>query len=475
MKVAVIGSGYVGLVTGAGLAALGHEVRCVDVVADRVAQINRGKPPFHEPGMPELLTRLVGSGQLRATTDHREAMDGARLSLIAVPTPGEGKKIDLRYIAAAAVDVGRCLRDRGDYHVVTVKSTVVPGTTGGLVRRMVEAASGKQLGQFGLAMNPEFLREGTALADFQDPDRVVIGEADAASGQVLEELYTGFRCPKMHVPLQTAELIKYTSNCLLALLVSFSNEIAGLCEVLPETDVEKVMDGLHFDRRLSPPVDGRKVRPGILSYLRAGAGFGGSCLPKDVNALRAFARGQGIRTPVLDAAVAVNERRPGKIVDLLENHLGPLQDRVVTVLGLAFKAGTDDLRDSPALKLIRSLSERGVLVRGYDPLCVPQARKLFDDSVSLYMDPTQALAGADAAVVATAWPEFAEWDWAALAARMRTPLVLDARNSLRGVQWPPQVQYRTIGTCPEGKRARIARRNAPTSAEAPKSAGADAA
>ncbi len=445
MRVTVIGAGYVGLVTGACLAAVGHRVVCVDVQARRVEAINAGAAPFREPGLDRLIREGLRNKRFQAMTDLGRAMAGSQVSIIAVGTPPRGEDVDLGQVAAAARAVGRCLRLAARYHVVVVKSTVPPGTTGSLVRRALEEASGLRVGAFGICMNPEFLREGSAVADFLRPDRIVVGQWDDRSGRQLLRLYERFACPKLRTGLRNAELIKYAANSLLATLISFSNEVARLCEATPGTDVETVMEGVHLDRRLSPLLDGRRMRPEILAYLRAGVGFGGSCLPKDVDALRAFAGRRGAETPLLDAVAMVNARRPGQVVKMLEDVLGGLRGRVIAVLGLAFKPGTDDVRASPALAMVDLLLAGGATVRAHDPVALDGARRLLDGRVALCADPAAALAGADAALIATAWPQFARLDWPALAARMRRPVIVDGRNGLGRVKWPAGVIYRTVG------------------------------
>lgn len=445
MQVAVVGAGYVGLVTGVCLASLGHRVACVDVVNERVETIKRGQVPFYEPGLEALIQNGLASGRFYATTDLGQAMIGSQVSIIAVGTPLQGEKTDLSYVTNAAVQIGQALPNVGCYHVVVVKSTVVPGTTDILVRRLLEKASGLHAGTFGLCMNPEFLREGSAVADFMNPDRIVIGQWDDRSGNVLMELYEAFNCPKLRTSMRNAELIKYTSNALLAMLISFSNEIAHLCEAIPGTDAETVMDGLHLERRLSPLVDDQRVLPGVLAYLRAGAGFGGSCLPKDVNALRVFAHEKQIRTPLLDAVMQVNEERSHQVAEIVERMLGTLHGRTITILGLAFKPGTDDIRGSPALPIIEHMLDRGAKVRAYDPLALSSASSVFSSHVALYDDPQAALKGSDAVLIATAWPEFTQWDWSALCATMRQPVIIDGRNALRKTCLPTWVIYRPIG------------------------------
>jgi UDPglucose 6-dehydrogenase len=439
MRVAVVGTGYVGLVTGTCLAHLGHDVTCVDAMPERVDAVNRGVPTFFEPGLQALLTENIGAGRLRAVSGVADAVAASDITILAVGTPSRAGEIDLSYLSAAAEEIGKGLRNAAGYPVVVVKSTVVPGTTDTVVRTILERVSGRPAGAFGLCMNPEFLREGSAVADFMEPDRIVIGQWDEASGRRLAEVYSAFDCPKIFTSLRNAEMTKYASNALLAALVSFSNEFAALCEATPGTDVEEVLGSLHLDRRLSPIHRGERVSPGILSYLRAGCGFGGSCLPKDVTALRDFARKQGVASLLLDAVSAVNAARPAQLVALAEDALGTLRGAAIAVLGLAFKAGTDDLRDSPALAVIRLIEEKGAQIRCYDPLI----NRL--NGMEVCASPAEALVGADAAILVTAWPEFAAFDWTALSALMRRPILVDGRNALRGAAIPDSATCVAIG------------------------------
>lgn len=443
MRVAVVGTGYVGLVTGTCLAEVGNDVTCVDVQPERVAAVNEARPTFFEPGLAEMLAGNIRKGRIRATSDVAAAVASSDVTFLAVGTPCRGSEIDLSFLSAAAEQVGIGLRSCPDYHVVTVKSTVVPSTTDTLVRNILERASGRRAGDFGLCMNPEFLREGSAVEDFMDPDRIVIGQWDERSGQRLSELYQPFDCPKITTSLRNAELTKYASNSLLATLVSFSNEFARLCESTPGTDVEEVLNALHFDRRLSPRHNGERVKPGILTYLRAGCGFGGSCLPKDVAALRDFAEKEGTKTDLLDAVASVNVARTQQIVELTENAIGELRGATVAVLGLAFKPGTDDLRDSPALTICDLLVHRGATVHAFDPMISTVSDR--NAAIKTFASAEQALAKANAVIVATAWPEFTRLNWSALCASMRQPVIVDGRNALRDVKLPPQAVYVPIG------------------------------
>jgi UDPglucose 6-dehydrogenase len=445
MIVTIVGTGYVGLVTGACLASRGHQVRCVDVSDERIELIRSGKAPFYEPGLEDLLHQCQAAGTLSVTADLAAAIQGSEISLIAVGTPADGEQPDLSYLKTAAGQIGANLKNAAAYHVVAVKSTVAPGTTRDAVRMLVEEKSGRKAGQFGLCMNPEFLREGSAVEDFMNPDRVVIGELDAQSGRVMEALYDSFECEKLHVSLEEAELTKYASNSLLATMISFANELAALCEVTPEADVETVMDGLHLDHRLSPMMNGKRVRPAILTYLRAGIGFGGSCLPKDVNALRSYARRHQVPVPLLDAVMATNTRRPEQVASMAEAALGGLAGKTVALLGLAFKAGTDDLRSSPAIAVLQSLVKRGAKVRTYDVFITREAaagaglESFFSESMEAALDQ------ADAALLTMVDPAFCDADWKRLLSRMRTPILIDGRNVLRNVKLPDAARYYPIG------------------------------
>jgi len=443
VKVAVFGAGYAGLVTGAGLAHAGHEVAIFDTSAERLESLRRGVPPFHEPGLPELLREGIDATRIRITPDALAALDDTEISMIAVGTPSlPDGDIDLSHVLAAARTIGAWIPSAARRHTVVVKSTVVPGSTEGPIRAALESASGRTAGiDFGLGMNPEFLREGSAVEDFIRPDRIVLGALDPETARTMQALYSGSCCPVVETSPVNAELIKYASNSLLSTLVSFSNEWAAIAEHLPGADVATVMEGLHLDRRIT--VDGPRSRPGILAYLAAGPGFGGSCLPKDLSAARAAAGKLGVRSPLLDAVARVNTDRPARIVELLRRELGSLSGRTIAVLGLAFKPGTDDVRDSPSLPLIRILEEEGATCRVWDAMAPEHA------GGQRRFSPAAALEGADAALLVTAWPQIAEWPWDDLVPTMRHPIVLDARGLLRNRRWPASVRYVAIGRGPE--------------------------
>jgi UDPglucose 6-dehydrogenase/GDP-mannose 6-dehydrogenase len=411
MNIAIIGTGYVGLVSGACLAEKGHAVVCVDTEAAKVQSINAGASPFHEPGLDDLLRKHVGRS-LKATADLRAAVQGADLSLIAVGTPFDGKTIDLTYIRTASRQIGESLRALKRRHTVVVKSTVVPGTTTGVVLPILEEASGLKAGRdFGVGMNPEFLTEGEAVSDFMEPDRIVIGGIDEASIAAQDALYAAFTgVPVIRTNPNTAEMIKYASNCLLANLISFSNELGNLCAAIGGTDVADVMRGVHASRYLTPlGSDGKPAPAPINSFLWAGCGFGGSCLPKDVAALHAHGQAAGVPMRMLDAILRINQDQPRLIRHMLTKHFPSLKGVPVAVLGLSFRQDTDDLRHTPAVPIVADLVEAGADVVAYDPAAMEGARRLFaDQPVRFAPSLREAVRRARAIVLVTRWREFKE-------------------------------------------------------------------
>ncbi|MFZ5917487.1 MAG: UDP-glucose dehydrogenase family protein [Chloroflexota bacterium] len=432
MQVSIVGTGYVGLVTGACLAEQGHQVICVDIDQEKVAKINQAIPPIYEKGLEELLQRNVGSN-LQATTDLSQAVLDTDISLIAVGTPFDGNAIDLTFIERVSHQIGEVLRDKPTYHVVVVKSTVVPGTTDNVVRPILEKASGKMAGvDFGVGMNPEFLREGEAIEDFMSPGRIVIGGMDERTISVLEELYRVFDgVDQLRTNNKTAEMIKYTSNSLLATMISFSNEIANLCAAIGDIDIVDVMKGVHLDTRLSPIMpNGARVMPPFLSYLEAGCGFGGSCFPKDVKAL--IAHGEQVNSPMrlLDAVIQVNEHQPQQILSLLQDRFPSLKGVRVAVLGLAFKPGTDDMRESPAIPIVRELLAQEAYIKAYDQAAKHIARELFGNQQIVYCDDlTHTLDDVQAVLLLTSWHEFERVPELLLGTDPQ-PLVIDGRRML---------------------------------------------
>lgn len=444
MKIAVVGTGYVGLVSGVCLAAKGHDVTCVDLNPSIVERLNRAEPTIHERGLPELLAEVHGAGNFRATTQIAEALDGSEAVLLAVGTPSENGVIDLKYIRAASREIGSILRDRDDHVSVIVKSTTVPGTTDTVVREELEQASGKVLGEgFGLGMNPEFLREGEAIEDFMYPDRVVLGHEDEKTLARLRALYAPWDVDKPEVNTRTAEMIKYANNALLATQISAVNEIANLAAAVGGIDVMDVMTGVHMDKRWNPITPTGRADPKILTYLIPGCGFGGSCFPKDVQALRSQGEAQGLKMDMLNAVLSVNEAQPDQVTSILEMEAGALAGKSVLLLGLAFKPETDDVRESASLKIAENLLAEGARVTAHDPIATAFFIKAFGpeaEKITFVEDWQAEMAGAEVVIIATRWQEYA-----AVAELARTgQIVFDARRML-----PPETvteaAYLTIG------------------------------
>ena len=433
MRISIVGTGYVGLVTGACLADHGHDVVCIDMDPAKVAAINAGRAPIHEEGLPELLARTVGKS-LRATTDLATAVRESELTFIAVGTPAAEGRIDLSYIDKAAQQIGAALATKTEFHTVVVKSTVIPGTTDSVVRTAVERGSGRIAGEgFGLGMNPEFLTEGQAVADFSNPDRIAIGGIDDRTREVIAGVYRNFppEVPRVLTNNKTAEMIKYASNSVLATLISFSNEIGRLCSAVGGVDVVDVMRGVHAAAYFTVRhKGGGETKAPITGFLEAGCGFGGSCLPKDVTALAAQGRSLGITMPMLDSVLEINRTQPAQLLKLIGEHFPSLTGVAVTVLGLAFKPGTDDLRESPAFPILRALRRAGARLTAFDPVATATGHPDLD-GVTIAKNLEDALRDVQVVVHVTRWPEFE--DCGAILRRLGRGdvLMVDGRRNLR--------------------------------------------
>lgn len=390
MRICVVGTGYVGLITACGFAKLGHAVSCVDIDPAKVEMINAGEPPIYEDGLKELLSETTG-GSLKATTELAPAVKDSDVVFITVGTPSKDDgSMDLSYVQKAFLDA---LSAADSFRLFIIKSTVVPGTTDSLAL-MAKEKLGKEDGvDYGLCMNPEFLREGRAVHDFFNPDRIVIGYGDEKSLEAASSLYSGFRCPLVKTSRKTAEMIKYASNSLLAAKISFSNEVGNLCRELG-IDVYDVMDAVGMDGRISR------------SFLNAGIGYGGSCFPKDVRALISLSRQKGLEPSLLESVVAVNEAQPLKLVGIARRKLGSLKGRRIAVLGAAFKPDSDDIREAPAIKVMDSLLGEGALIRVYDPKALGNLRKVFGEKLEYADSLGEALAFSDIVFILTEWEEF---------------------------------------------------------------------
>ncbi len=405
MKVAVFGAGYVGLVTGACFAELGHDVVVRDVVEDKVAGLRAGRVPIYEAGLEEMLER--NRDRLSFTTDVTEAVEGADVVYVAVGTPPTySGDADLSAVWTVVDELPRV-----DRRIVIAMKSTVPVGTGRAVRHRLDD---RGLSNVGYVSNPEFTAEGTAVTDFMEPDRIVIGAFDVADGDVIAKLHEGIDAPIVRCDVPSAEMVKLAANAALVTRISFINEIANVCEATG-ADVTTVAEGIGLDRRIGS------------SFLRAGIGYGGSCFPKDSLALKQLAANSGYNFQLLNAVIEVNELQKRRVIGKLERRLGPLRGKRIALLGLAFKPGTDDMREAPSLVLAGRLLSEGADVIAWDPVADGAAHL---HGVEIAASALEALTGADAAVVVTEWPEVRELDWADAAVRMRGNVVVDGRNLL---------------------------------------------
>jgi UDPglucose 6-dehydrogenase len=395
MKISVVGGGYVGLVTGTCFAELGHAVTIIEIDPGKVQAIHIGNPPIYEDGLEDLLKQNAGK-RLNACTGFG-SVASADIVFICVGTPQKPDgSVNLSYIESASTSIGEVLKNTSTYCVVVVKSTVPPGTTEKIVQPVVLRASGKTEKEIGFAMNPEFLREGRAMEDFLHPDRIVIGSSNSQAGNRVAEVYTNIPAPVIRTGISAAEMIKYTSNAFLATKISLSNEIGNICKNLG-VDVYEVMNGVGLDPRIGP------------LFLNAGAGFGGSCFPKDVSALVSLAKDAGEKPVLLESVLAVNEQQPHRMIVLLEKKIGTVLGKRIAVLGLSFKDNTDDIRDSRTIPVIRELVQKGARVAAYDPMAIPRMQQVFP-TIEYCSSAAGTLTGADACLVMTEWPEFSRLD-----------------------------------------------------------------
>jgi len=410
-KICVIGTGYVGLVTGTCFADLGNDVMCLDVDETRISKLNQNIMPIYEPGLEQVVSANRKAGRLTFTTNFEEALEDADFAFIAVGTPsGVDGEADLQYVRSAAEAVA----DLVNHPIVVVNKSTVPVGTGDWVADIIKKRrAGKPL-DFSVVSNPEFLREGSALNDFMKPDRVVLGSTNRDAANQVAQHYNTLRCPILITDLRTAEMIKYASNAFLATRISFINEIANICEELG-ADVTEVATGMGYDNRI-----GR-------AFLDAGLGWGGSCFPKDVKALAHMAVLHGTQPQLLQAVMDINRNQRRRIIFKLRKALGNLNEKVIGVLGLSFKPNTDDIREAPSLEIVHLLQNEGAVVKAYDPQAMENASAMMKNIV-LCDNPYQVAEGADAIILATEWNEFRQIDFERLHKAMRQPIIMDGRN-----------------------------------------------
>ncbi len=412
MKVAVVGTGYVGLVVGACLAESGNDVICVDKDDAKVRMLRRGKSPIYEPGIEDLLRRNKAEGRLVFTTDLAKAVRQSTIIFIAVGTPqGEDGSADLQHVLGVARDIARAMNG---YKVIVDKSTVPVGTA----ERVRDIVRRETTHPFSVVSNPEFLKQGAAVDDFMKPDRVVIGAEDPKAAELMVALHKPFTrtgAPIMVMDCASAELAKYAANAMLATKISFMNEIANVCEAYG-ADVDRVRQAMGSDRRIGP------------AFLFPGVGYGGSCFPKDVKALVKFSADKKYDFKILKAVETVNELQKRILLKKMESHFGTLKGKTIAVWGLAFKPKTDDMREAPAIPIIKTLLEKGAKVQAHDPEAMPTAKGLFKGGITYTSRNYEALKGADGLAILTEWQEFREPDFQKMRKLLKNPVIFDGRN-----------------------------------------------
>ncbi len=434
-QICVIGVGYVGIVTGACFSDLGNKVVALDVNEKRIENLNKGIMPIYEPGLDELVKRNVNAGRLSFTTSYKDALKDCEFAFIAVGTPsGVNGEADLQYVAAAA----RSIAENMTAPLIIINKSTVPIGTGDWVADIVKDAQPKPI-PFSVVSCPEFLREGSAIGDFMGPHRTVIGSLDREAANKVAQLHLPLRAPIVITDLRTAEMIKYASNAFLATKISFMNEVADICEAFG-ADVKEVAAGMGYDARIGK------------YFLDAGLGWGGSCFPKDVQALAYMAKERSLETPILDSAMRVNYDRRKSAVKRTEELLGgSLKGKTVGLLGLAFKPNTDDMRDAPSIDIARELIEGGARVRGYDPVAMEVARPLLP-AVEFCDNPYDMAAGCDALIVVTEWNEFKQLNLEKVKSLLKSPIIFDGRNIYDPTLMKEMgFEYRSIGRGFNGK------------------------
>lgn len=428
-RITVLGVGYVGLVTGACFADLGNQVICLDVIPEKIEKLKRGELPIYEPGLEEMVQRNAAAGRLEFTTNYAEAIPHAEFIFVAVGTPsGVDGEADLKYIRSAVENIAAHL---DTYTIIVNRSTVPVGTGDSTAQTLIER--GKQQGiDFQVVSNPEFTREGSAVYDFLNPDRVVLGSVDADAAEAVADLYRVFTKNIMITDLRTAEMIKYASNAFLAMKISFINEMASICEKLG-ADVKQVAQGMGMDARIGA------------AFLNAGLGFGGSCFPKDVKALTYMAEVNGLHPQLLRAVMDINRDQRRRVVLHLRELLGALRGKTIGLLGLAFKPNTDDIREAAAIDLAHMLANEGANLRAYDPVAMENAHRILD-GVKFCADAYEVAAGADAVILVTEWNEFKQLNMPRLYASMQRKIFLDGRNIYEPAEMRAHgFEYRGVG------------------------------
>jgi len=443
-RVSILGTGFIGLCSSACFADKDIKVLASTHNERKAAIINDGKAPFFEAGLQEIMDNIKKNNPefLQCLTDPVKAVLETDISMITQGTPmREDKSIDLSFIESTAKEIGEALKKKDKYHLVVVRSTVVPGTTRNLVGKIVSEVSGKEPGKdYGLCMQPEFLAEGRSIEDTLHPDRIVIGEFDEKSGAMLQEFYEYFygdhleNCPILRMNLESAELVKYGNNCLLSTKISYANEFANFAELVPNVDIAQVMKGVGLDYRLNH------------RFLGAGVGFGGSCFHKDVNAIKAWSKSKGYPSRLLEAVLDINDDQAIHIVDIAENLAGKLANRKVSLLGLSFKPGTDDMREAASIRVVNELRKRGVTnIVGYDPKALKTAEEELGNKIQYANSIEEALKDSECAILITEWDEFKILKTDDFKKHMKTPNLVDGRRLYDYDKFNEALPFRAIG------------------------------
>ncbi|AKR12894.1 UDP-glucose dehydrogenase family protein [Bacillus thuringiensis] len=430
MKITILGTGYVGLSTGICLSEIGHSVICIDTDEQKIKSLNQGISPIYEPGLEILLTQNAAAGRLQFTTSHREALNGAEIIIIAVGTPQmEDGRADLSYLEQAAKDIAANLVQNA---VIVLKSTVPVGTNELIKKIMVDICNENVTLE--MVSNPEFLRQGSAIMDTLKPDRIIIGSENEEVAKRVQEMYLPLNAPFLLTSIKSAEMIKYASNAYLATKISFINEIANLCEVIG-ADVKDVVKGMGKDKRIGE------------AFLQPGIGYGGSCFPKDVKALLHTAKLHGISFSLLKETVAINDFQQELLVTKAINRLKDLKGKKITILGLAFKPETDDMREAPSIKIAHLLVKLGAEVVAYDPAAIDNAKKILGDTIKFATSILEATVDADAIFIVTEWNEFRCLEFEELIKIMRQPIIFDGRNCIEEnlIRACKKIEYYPIG------------------------------
>lgn len=428
MKIAVLGTGYVGLSTGVCLSEIGHHVFCIDINEQKINNLRKGISPIYEPGLESLVASNMTAGRLQFTTSLEEGINDAEIIIIAVGTPqGDDGAADLSYLEQAAKDISKYVVDR---NIIVIKSTVPVGTNE-YIQKIIEAECGFSVQ---MVSNPEFLRQGSAIHDTMNPDRIIIGSDQKAAAEKITEMYLPLNAPIIITDIRSAEMIKYASNAFLATKISYINEIANLCEVVG-ANVEDVAYGVGKDKRIGE------------AFLQAGIGYGGSCFPKDVKALLHTASLHQVDFSILKETIAINDNQQKLLVKKALKRFGDLKGKKIAMLGLSFKPETDDMREAPSIKIAHSLTKMGAEVVAYDPVAINNAKLVLGDIITYASSVNEAILHADALMIVTEWKEFTQLDFASVVKKMNHPIIFDGRNCLEEEQLNAceNIEYYSVG------------------------------